>query len=127
MKKLIAIAAFLLLGACGDGGAPDDYGDVKSALESALETNETWPYEAVGILEIVEAGFDDNSEYAAWAVGSLLTDDDDEWGIMIEIGEGVAQKARIDIDSGQKVRVWLGRPENKYGDTSYPVVRMQRL
>ena len=112
--------------ACG-GGATDDYGDITSALETALAENQDWPYEAVGVLDIVEAGGFDESGYVEWAVGTLLTEDDDEWGVMIEIKDGIAQRARIDIDSGENVRVWLGAPSREYGVLSYPVVRMEKL
>ena len=127
MNRLIAVAILMFIAACGGGDKPGEFGDRKSALESALESNTSWPYEAVGVLDIVEAGFDGTSEYAEWGVGSLLTDDDDEWGISITLRQGVAEQARIDIDSGEPVRVWLEAPVEEYGYTTYPISRMEKL
>ena len=127
MRKLLLLLAFVSLAACGGGEKPGEYGDKMSELETALKDNTAWPYEAVGVLDIVEAGFDGDSEYAIWGIGSLLTEDDDEWGITITLKEGVAEEAQVDIDSGEEVRVWLDRPVTDYGVTSYPVVRMEKL
>lgn len=124
MKKLAVAMVVLALTACG-GGDPDDAPEPGS-LEAVLQSNSTWPYEATGVLDIVEAGFED-SEYAHWAVGFLLTDPGDEFGIMIEITDGVAERAKIDIDSGKTVRVWLEKPKTEYGELTYPVSRIESL
>ena len=123
MKKLLFSKLFLLfLVACGES---EERSDV-SSLERLLETNESWPYEVVGVLDIVEAGGYEESEYPSWAVGMLTTDDTPN-GIGIEIGDGVVSRARINIDSGKKVRVWLEAPHNQYGDTTYPVSKIKPL
>ncbi len=124
MKKFAVGLVVLALSACG-GGDSDD-APVPGSLEAVLEGNTTWPYEAQGVLDIVEAGFED-SEYAHWAVGFLITDPGDEFGIMIEITDGVAERAKIDIDSGREVRVWLEKPKTEYGELTYPVSRIEAL
>ena len=127
MRKLLLILAFISLGACGGTDKPGEFGDKMSALETALQDNTSWPYEAVGVLDIVEAGFDGTSEYAEWGVGSLITEDDDEWGISVTLRQGVAARAEVDIDSGEKVRVWLEAPVDEFGYTTYPISRMEKL
>ena len=124
MNKLAAIVMALVLCACGGGDSGD--GPEPGSLEAALQVNTAWPYEATGVLDIVEAGFED-SEYAHWAVGFLITDPGDEFGIMIEITDGVAERAKIDIDSGRAVRVWLEKPKTDYGELMYPVSRIESL
>ena len=125
MRKIFcSLALALLLGACGAGeGISDDYG---GNLEILLAKNTEWPYEMVGILDIVEAGGYDDSDYPTWAVGNIITDDD-EWGVMIEIGDGIVRQAEINIDSGEKVRVWLEKPHKKYDVLTYPVSRIEAL
>ena len=127
MKKLVILLVATVLTGCGGGEKVGDFGDTKSALETALENNSSWPYEAVGVLDIVEAGFNDDSEYASWAVGSLLTEDDDEWGISITIRDGVAAEARIDIDSGEAVKVWLEAPVEEFGYLTFPISKIEKL
>ena len=127
MTRIVTLFAIAMLAACGGSDDSVDIGDIKSSLEAELESNTDWPYETVGVLDIIEAGFDGNSEYAQWGVGSLLTDDDDEWGVPITLEEGVAARARVDIDSGQEVRVWLEPAREEHGFTSYPVVKMEKL
>ena len=124
-KLLIAASAAFVLAACGGGGAgtDSDYGGV---LQLQLAKNTEWPYEVVGILDIVEAGGFDESDYPNWAVGNIITDDD-EWGVMIEIGEGVVSRAKINIDSGKKVRAWLEKPHKNYDVLTYPVSRIEAL
>ena len=117
------VAIALLLAACGGGGM--DSAD-SSNLEIRLAGNTTWPYELVGVLDIVEAGGYDDAGYPSWAVGNIVTDDD-EWGVMIEIGEGVVSRAQINIDSGKKVRAWLEKPHKKYDVMTYPVSRIEAL
>ncbi len=122
-KSFLCLLVPLLLVACG-GQDSDNGGASVSSLEEALSANTDWPHEVVGILEIVEAGGYDDSEYPSWAVGNLFADDDDE-GIGISIGEGVVSRARIDIDSGKKVRVWLEAPKLEYGFKTFPISRIQ--
>ena len=116
---------FLILAACG-GGGPDALTETMSPLEARLLANTAWPYEVVGVLDIVEAGFED-SEYADWAVGSLVTDETDEFGVQINIGRGVAAHGKINIDSGERVKVWLEAPIPEYGVQTYPVSRIEKL
>ena len=124
-KLLIAAGLAFALAACGGGGesADSDYGGV---LQLQLANNTEWPHEVVGVLDIVEAGGFDESDYPNWAVGNIITDDD-EWGVMIEIGEGVVSRAKINIDSGEKVRAWLEKPHKNYDVLTYPVSRIEAL
>jgi hypothetical protein len=89
-------------------------------------TVEQIPFEQVGVLDIVEAGGYGDSEYPNWAIGSLITHDDD-FGVSIKIGEGVISKAKIDIDSGNEVRVWLNASVKDYGVYTFPVTRIESL
>ena len=120
---LILAAVALVLAACGGGSdGTDDGGN----LQVLLAKNTEWPYELIGVLDIVEAGGYDESDYPNWAVGNVITDDD-EWGVMIEIGDGVVSRARINIDSGEKVRLWLEKPHKNYDVLTYPVSRIEAL
>ena len=125
MNKLFLALAFLFLAACGGG----DYDEAPEpgSLEAKLQSNSTWPYQAVGALEIIEAGGFDDAGYADWAVGFLLSDPADEFGILIEIKSGVAARAKFDIDSGRKVRVWLEEPKTEYGELTYPISKIEKL
>lgn len=124
MRRFALIVLVLGLHACGDA-AMDAMPASSSSLEAALVSNDSWPYEVVGILDIVEAGYDYGDD-PEWAVGSLITADD-EWGVLIEIDGTVIARAGINIDSGKEVRVWLDAPLTKYGETTYPVTRIERL
>lgn len=124
MKSFALVLAMLLLAACGGGESYD--APAPDSLEAILQSNTAWPYEAVGVLDIVEAGFEE-SDYAQWAVGFLITDPSDEFGIMIEITDGVAERARVDIDSGERVRVWLEEPKTEYGELTYPITKIEKL
>ncbi len=123
MRKLALYGTVLLL-LVGCGGQDSGNDASVSSLEETLSANTVWPQEVVGVLDIVEAGGYGDSEYPSWAVGSLLTDDDDE-GISISIGEGVVSRARIDIDSGKQVKVWLEAPKSEYGTKTFPISRIQ--
>ncbi|MEM7411431.1 MAG: hypothetical protein AAF430_14425 [Myxococcota bacterium] len=102
--------------------------DQDSPLEQALRSNTAWPYETVGTLDIVEVVFGDESELPTDAFGSLLTEGDDEWGVPVDLGAEVIRSSGVDIDSGEKVRVWLGAPHDPHGaGESYPVARLERL
>ena len=126
MKKLIPIMiSIIYLVSCG-GESPGGNGEPLLNLEKALLENSSWPAERVGVLDIVEAGGYGDSEYPSWAVGMLVTHDDDI-GISIKIGEGVVSKARIDVDSGNEVRVWLGAPVKEYGVFMFPITRIESL
>lgn len=116
----------LSLTACGGNDAGTEGTVGGDTLEATLASNTQWPYELVGILDIVEAGDYDGSDYPDWAVGSVITDTD-EWGVLINIGAGVVSKAKINIDSRKKVRVWLEKPREKDGDLFYPVSKIQAL
>ena len=121
MNRFALIATLLGLVACsGEMGSETS---TRGSLETALEANSTWPYETVGILDIVEAGYGD-SDSPEWAVGSLVTDND-EFGVLIKIEGAVIARAGIKIDSGEKVRVWLEAPKNEYGETIYAVSKIQ--
>ena len=120
MNRFALVSILMGLVACGgDMDSATDAGN----LEIALAANETWPYETVGVLDIVEAGYGD-SDSPEWAVGSLVTHDD-EYGVMISIEGPVIARAGINIDSGEPVRVWLEAPTNEYGVDTYAVSRIQ--
>jgi hypothetical protein len=123
MYRLLLIFVVFELAACG--GDSGSYSS-DSALEAALESNDSWPDEAVGILDIVEATFYRDTDDVEWAIGSLVNDDD-EFGVSIEIEGDVISRAGINIDSGKKVHVWLGRPNTEYGIKTYPVTKAQSL
>ncbi len=123
---VLCLFASLGCGASSTDGAGSGE-DRLSPLEVGLRGNSEWPYEAVGVLDIVEAVYGDESEHPTAAFGSLLSEGDDEWGVPIEIGPGVVAKAGINIDSGSPVRVWLGAPKNDYGDETYPIARIEPL
>ena len=124
MYRLLILACLLGgLVACGGGGESMPSAD--SSLAASLATNETWPYEAEGVLDIVEAGFDGTSDEPQWAVGMLL-EGGDEFGVLIEIDGGVIARAGINIDSGEAVRVWLESPKDVSGEPMYPVSKMEK-
>ena len=123
MRKFLASIVVLTLSACG--GGYEEPAPEPGSLEAKLLDNTSWPYEAVGVLDIIEAGGFDESNYAEWAVGFLLTDPNDEFGVMIEISDGLAQRARFDIDSRKKVRVWLERPKDVHDVPMYPVSKLE--
>ncbi len=124
MPKLVLILLVFALYACGNGGGGNAPASGPS-LETVLESNESWPYETVGILDIVEAGYGE-SDSPEWAMGSLVTRDDD-FGVGIMIDGNVISRARINIDSGKRVRVWLEAPTMEYGDKVYPVSKIEPL
>ena len=126
MRNFLTLGSMLaVLISCGGEGSGN--GDAStSSLEKTLSANTTWPHEIVGVLDIVEAGGYDDSEYPAWAVGSLITADD-EYGVSISIGESVVSRAGINIDSGEEVRVWLEAPKKEFGVETFPVSRIQSL
>ena len=125
MRQLLMwVALMFVLAACsGDSSYSGGDGGI---LEIRLAKNTEWPYEMVGVLDIIEAGGYDESDYPIWAVGNIITDED-EWGVMIEIGDGVVSRAKINIDSGEPVRVWLEKPHKKYDVMTYPVSRIEAL
>ena len=120
MTYITLLVILILISGCGscDSSAP-----VSSSLESILASNSQWPFEVLGILDIVEAGGYGVFEYPDWAVGSLNTSDDPE-GILIDIGSGVVASSSNDIDSGESMRVWLEQPTKQYGMLSYPITKM---
>lgn len=127
MKKLSLIVVFLVLVACSGGSGTSGSGSSVGGnnLEAILASNNSWPYEVVGVLDIVEAGYGDSNE-PEWAVGSIVTADD-EWGVSIEIQGTVISRAGINIDSGKQVRAWLEAPKDDYGVNTYPVSRLEAL
>lgn len=125
MKKIIGVLVFLLLAGCSDIESENStYSATK--LETVLEANTTWPYETEGVLDIVEAGGLEESEYPHWAVGFLLAPGAGD-GLLIEIGEGIASEGRINIDSGKRIKVWLNQPKFQSGVKTYPIIKMRNL
>jgi hypothetical protein len=125
MKKLIGALVILLLAGCGnnDSGNPT-YSATK--LETVLKANTTWPYEIEGVLDIIEAGGFEESEYPHWAIGFLLAPGAGD-GLLIEIGEGIAKEGRINVDSGKRIKVWLSQPKMLHGVKTYPIVKMRNI
>ena len=123
MRQLTLIALLLGLAACG--GATDSTG--ASGLQAVLDANTTWPYEVTGVLDIVEAGGFDENDYPTWAVGSLVNDQTDEFGIAIDIEGDVVPRARINIDSGKPVKAWLEAPTTQYGVKTYSISKLEAL
>ena len=125
MYRLLILGCLLgALAACGGGG--DASPSTESDFAARLAANETWPYEAEGVLDIVEAGFDGTSDAPQWAVGMLLQGGN-EFGVLIEIEGSVIARAGIDIDSGEPVRVWLESPKDVSGEPMYRVSRMEKM
>lgn len=120
MNRIAVIVTLLALAAC-DGVTDSETGG--SSIETALVANDTWPYETVGTLEIVDVGYGD-SDVPEWAVG-LLVSEEDEFGVVIKIDGAVIADAGIDIDSGEQVRVWLESPTDEHGDKIYAVSKIQ--
>ncbi len=123
MRQLVIYAFVFGLAACG--GSIDE--ERHSELAVLLDANTSWPYEVTGVLDIVEAGGYDENDYPTWAVGSLITDQTDEFGISIDIEGDVVPRARINIDSGKPVRAWLEAPKMQYGVTTYPIAKLEAL
>ena len=117
--------ALLCISACGgDGSTGMDRVSDLTPLEATLQANSDWPYETVGVLDIVEAGYDGSSDEPQWAVGMLLAGGE-EFGPLIEIDGKVISRAGINIDSGEEVRVWLEAPKDNYGLPTYPISKIE--
>jgi hypothetical protein len=123
MRQLVLLAFVFGLAAC-DGTIDEEDG---SKLAALLDANTNWPYEVTGVLDIVEAGGFDENDYPTWAVGSLVNDQTDEFGISIDIEGDVVPHARINIDSGKPVRAWLEAPKMQYGVKTYPIAKLEAL
>jgi hypothetical protein len=123
MRQLALLALVCGLAACG-GTIDEENG---SELATLLEANTSWPYEVTGVLDIVEAGGFDENDFPTWAVGSLVNDQTDEFGIAIDIEGDVVPRARINIDSGKPVRIWLEAPKMQYGIKTYPIAKLEAL
>lgn len=122
-RRLIIGCLAAVLTACGGGGESPAATD--SDFAATLASNVSWPYEAEGVLDIVEAGFDGTSEAPQWAVGMLLVGGD-EFGVLIEIDGAVIARAGINIDSGEPVRAWLESPKDVSGEPMYPVSKLEK-
>ena len=120
-RTLILGCLVSVLVACGGGGGGSS-SPAESDFAATLAANNTWPYEAEGVLD---AGFDGTSDAPQWAVGSLLVGGD-EFGVLIEIDGAVIARAGINIDSGEPVRVWLESPKDISGEPMYPVSKLQK-
>ncbi len=123
-RRLILGCLLGALAACS-GGDGQSSPSTDSDFASRLASNQAWPYEATGVLDIVEAGFDGTSDEPQWAVGMLLSDGE-EFGVLIEIDGGVIARAGINIDSGEPVRAWLESPKDVSGEPMYPVSKLQK-
>lgn len=125
MKKFIGVLVFLLLAGCSDNDS-DNSNYSATKLETVLAANTTWPYEIEGVLDIVEAGGFEESEYPHLAIGFLLASGAGD-GLLIEIGEGIAKEGRINVDSGNRIKVWLSKPKMLHGVKTYPIVKMRNI
>lgn len=104
-----------------------DSGDIEATNVKALKENTEWPYEMIGVLEIVDAGgYQGESDYPTWAVGMLNTGNPDD-EIAIDIQGDVAEKAGVNIDSGEKVKVWLNPPPPEPEYAGYQVIKIESL
>lgn len=125
MRLSILIAAAAMLVAAGCSEAPAGTSSSEVTLENELKQNTSWPYQVVGVLDIVDAGFDPDTGRVSWAAGAIVTENDPD-GVLIMIEEGAVRDG-IDIDSGKKVRAWLGEPNHEYGAPTYTVSRVESL
>lgn len=125
MKKFIGVLVFLFLAGCSDNDS-DNSNYSATKLETVLAANTTWPYEIEGVLDIVEAGGFEESEYPHLAIGFLLASGAGD-GLLIEIGEGIAKEGRINVDSGNRIKVWLSKPKMLHGVKTYPIVKMRNI
>lgn len=125
MRLSILIAAAAMLVAAGCSEAPAGTSSSEVTLENELKQNTSWPYQVVGASDIVDAGFDPDTGRVSWAAGAIVTENDPD-GVLIMIEEGAVRDG-IDIDSGKKVRAWLGEPNHEYGAPTYAVSRVESL
>ena len=125
MKLAILLAAAAMLVAAGCSEAPAGVTGSKPTLEAELKANSTWPYAVVGVLDIVDAGFDSETGRVSWAAGAIVTDKDPD-GVLIMIEEGAVRDG-IDIDSGKAIRAWLSEPTMEYGYPTYPVSKIEAM
>lgn len=123
MRQLVLLAFVFGLAACEVTVNEED----SSELAALLDANTNWPYEVTGVLDIIEAGGFDENDYPTWAVGFLVNDQTDEFGIFIEIEGDVIPRARINIDSGKPVRAWLEAPRMQHDVMTYPIVKLERV
>lgn len=118
MKKIVPIILSLFLAACGG----DEIKNSPSG-ESALAGNTRWPYEVVGEVDIIDAGFGD-SDYANWAIGSVTVNGEE---ISIEFETLVLRSAGIgsEFNFSSPAKLMLGSPKQEYGMLTYPVVEIK--
>ncbi len=118
MKKTMLVLCLLCLFACGN-----ERGTASSGSESGLASNTAWPYEVVGEVDIVDAGFGD-SDYANWAVGSVVVNGE---YISIDFETSVLEAAGIDseFNFSNPATLNLGAPKKEYGELTYPVVEIK--
>lgn len=116
MKKLCLLALSIGLIACNSDTS-------QSSSADSLSTNTTWPYEIIGSVDIHDAGFSD-SQYADWAIGSIVSGDDD---ILIMFDNRVLRAAGIgsEFNFSDPTTLLLGAPTDEYGESSYPVEAVQ--
>lgn len=121
MKKIFALLILAILStSCSDSShTPSE----SSVLEQKLNSNSEWPFEVSGVLDIIEAGGYDESEYPAWAIGEFVQEGDD-FGVLVHIKDNVAAAAKLNVDPAKAVTVWLGSPEKEHGILTYPVEKM---
>jgi len=123
LKTVLLLISVLVLSACGTESPVE----TDNSLESELRRNGKWPQEIVGILDIVDTGgYFDDTDYPAWAVGSLTTPNDLE-GILINIEGRVFNAGGVDIDTERTVRIWVGEPSGSsvLYDTFFQVSKIE--
>ncbi len=126
-KLIVLIASLFVFVACGEqdtGKQPSDSSS-RPANETALKNNEKWPYAIIASFEVTDSGgYEGESNYPTWAVGFLDTGNPNE-EITFELNGDALVKAKIDIDSPQKFKVWLNPAENE-GD-GYVIAKVEKL
>ncbi|THB67986.1 MAG: hypothetical protein D6B27_03500 [Gammaproteobacteria bacterium] len=119
VKFKIFIALFIALSmlACSDAD------NISSDLASKLKKNESWPYEVVGVVHFDEgSGFDDDTY--TWGVGYMNTDS--EFSAIGVIYDQKHYKGKAFDFEGEKVRVWLDKPNDEHG-ALYVITNVEKI
>lgn len=116
MKYVVVVFLTIALTACVEENSSMG----SDSVGTSLANNTVWPYEVVGEIDIVDAGFGD-SDVPSWAVGSIIIKDEE---LLIEFGSNVLRKAQIDADFAfsSPATLMLGKPRSEGGALIYPVV-----
>ena len=115
-KQLNLAVVFALLAGCGNG---EDGMAVTDGSTSTLASNDAWPYQLTGEIDIIEMGIDD-SDYPNWAIGIITVGDEQ---LLVEFSAAVMRSAGIGADFAFEgaVTIRVGQPNDDYGTLTYPV------